>query len=215
MATMGRPRTFDRDQAIDQALHFFWEHGYESTSLAQLKAGIGNGIAAPSFYAAFGSKEALFQECVQRYLSSYARVTDALWDGALLPRDAIETTLRSSARMQCESGHPKGCMVGLAVMSAPSAHNAAVTAPLTRSRERTRAGIAACVQRGVDSGELRADTDVRALATMFDAFLLGLSTLARDGVRHALMDAAISGVMSAWDASRARPGSSMASGDSA
>lgn len=203
MATMGRPRTFDRDQAIEQAMHIFWEHGYESTSLAQLKAGIGNGIAAPSFYAAFGSKEALFQECVQRYLGTHARVTDALWDAALPPRGAIETTLRDSARMQCERGHPKGCMVGLGVMSAPSAENAAVTAPLMRSRERTRAGIAACVQRGVDSGELRADTDVRALATVFDAFLLGLATLARDGVRHALMDAAVGGVMAAWDASRA------------
>lgn len=205
MATMGRPRSFDRDRAIEQAMHIFWENGYESTSLTQLKAGIGNGIAAPSFYAAFGSKEALFHECAQRYLATHARVTDALWDAALAPRDAIETTLRSSARMQCERGHPKGCMVGLGVMSAPSADNAAVTAPLTRSRERTRSGIVACVERGVGSGELHADTDVRALATVFDAFLLGLSTLARDGVRQALMDAAITGVMSAWDASRTTP----------
>ena len=205
MATMGRPRTLDRNHAIEQAMHIFWQNGYESTSLAQLKAGIGNGIAAPSFYAAFGSKEALIRECVQRYHSTHARVTEALWDGALAPRDAIETVLRDSARMQCERGHPTGCMVGLGVMSAPSADNAAVTAPLARSRERTRSGFIACVQRGVDSGELRADIDVRALATVFDAFLLGLSTLARDGVRHALMDAAVGGVMAAWDASRATP----------
>lgn len=202
MVTMGRPRAFDRDKAVEQAMHIFWKNGYESTSLSQLKAGIGNGISAPSFYAAFGSKEALFQECVGRYLSTHARVNDALWDAGLAPRDAIETALRSSARMQCERGHPKGCMVALGVMSAPSEEHARVTEPLTRSRARTRAGIAACVQRGIDRGELRADTDARALTTVFDAFLLGLSTLALDGVRYAVMDSSITHVMSVWDAAR-------------
>ncbi|CAM3433008.1 Transcriptional regulator, TetR family [Bordetella sputigena] len=202
MATMGRPRTFDRDKAVEQAMHIFWEHGYESTSLSQLKAGMGQGISAPSFYAAFGSKEALFQECAQRYLSTYARVTECLWEDALPPRDAIETALRRSAAMQCGRGHPKGCMVGLGVMSATSPENAGVTAPLARSRARTRAGIAACVQRGIDSGELGRDVDVRALSTVFDAFLTGLSTLARDGVRHSAMDTAITHIMSVWDASR-------------
>lgn len=202
MAAMGRPRTFDRDKAIDQAMHLFWQNGYESTSLSLLKAGIGAGISAPSFYAAFGSKEALFQECVQRYLSTYAQVTECLWNTDLAPREAIETALRQSAKMQCERGHPKGCMVGLGVMSAPSEEHAAVTEPLTRSRARTRAGITACVQRGIDSGELHADTDARALATVFDAFLTGLSTLSRDRVRYATMDAAITRIMSAWDASK-------------
>ncbi|CAB3787395.1 TetR/AcrR family transcriptional regulator [Paraburkholderia fynbosensis] len=202
MATMGRPRTFDRDKAVEQALHIFWQNGYESTSLSQLKAGISNGISAPSFYAAFGSKEALFQECTTLYLSTFAQVTESLWDTNLAPRDAIETALRSSARMQCERGHPKGCMVGLGAMSAPTEENAGVTVPLTRSRARTRAGITACVQRGVDSGELRADIDVRALATVFDAFLLGLSTLARDGIRHAVMDVSITQIMLVWDASK-------------
>ncbi|GAB0064498.1 hypothetical protein IBA8402_02590 [Pseudomonas syringae] len=49
MAQLGRPRTFDRDLAITQALHLFWEHGYDATSLSQLKANIGGGITAPSF----------------------------------------------------------------------------------------------------------------------------------------------------------------------
>jgi len=204
MATMGRPRTFDREKAVEEAMHIFWQHGYESASLSQLKAGIGNGISAPSFYAAFGSKEALFQECAQRYLSTYAQVTECLWDTSLPPRDAIETALRRSVKMQYERGHPRGCMVALGAMSAPSDEHAAVTEPLAKSRARTRAGFVACVQRGVDSGELRADTEPRALAAVFDAFLLGVSTLARDGVRHAVIEQAIPQAMSAWDAASAK-----------
>ncbi|MCF5705638.1 TetR/AcrR family transcriptional regulator [Pseudomonas syringae] len=199
MARTGRPRAFDRDDAVDQAIQLFWQHGYDATSLAQLKAELGGGISAPSFYAAFGSKEALFDECVQRYLATYAQVTECLWDETLPPRQAIETALRQSARMQCDDGHPKGCMVTLGVMSAPSPENAHVAQALTHSRARTRAGIVACVERGVIEGLLADDTNAAAMATVFDSFLQGVSILARDDTPLESIDAAITQVMRTWD----------------
>ncbi|MCF5027144.1 TetR/AcrR family transcriptional regulator [Pseudomonas lurida] len=199
MAQMGRPRTFDREQAVDQALHLFWQHGYDATSLAQLKASLGGGISAPSFYAAFGSKEALFDECVQRYLATYAQVTECLWDESLPPRLAVETTLRQSVRMQCEDGHPKGCMVALGVMSAPSPENARVAQGLTQSRLRTRAGLVACVERAMRTGQLPGTVNPTVMATVFDSFLQGVSILARDNVPHATLDAAISQLLLTWD----------------
>ncbi|MFC3654132.1 TetR/AcrR family transcriptional regulator [Xanthomonas hyacinthi] len=77
MAQMGRPRNFDRSEAVERAMLLFWEHGYESTSLTRLREGIG-GISAASFYAAFDSKEALFKEVVDRYVASYGQVTRPL-----------------------------------------------------------------------------------------------------------------------------------------
>jgi AcrR family transcriptional regulator len=199
MARTGRPRAFDRDDAVDQAMQLFWQHGYDSTSLSLLKAELGGGISAPSFYAAFGSKEALFDECVQRYLTTFAQVTECLWDETLPPRQAIETALRQSARMQCDDGHPKGCMVTLGVMSAPSPENAHVAQALTHSRARTRAGIVACVERGVSEGLLAHDTNAAAMATVFDSFLQGISILARDDTPLESIDAAITQVMRTWD----------------
>ena len=206
MARTGRPRNFDRDDAVEQAMQLFWQHGYDSTSLALLKAQLGGGISAPSFYAAFGSKEALFDECVQRYLETFAQVTQCLWDENLPPRQAIETALRQSARMQCEDGHPKGCMVTLGVMSAPSPENARVVEALTQSRARTRAGILACVKRGMSSGELPANTVAPALATVFDSFLQGISILARDDTSIEVIDAAITQVLMTWDIAAAMSG---------
>ncbi|MCP1518886.1 AcrR family transcriptional regulator [Pseudomonas migulae] len=215
MAQMGRPRTFDRDHAVEQAMHLFWQHGYDATSLAQLKAGLGGGISAPSFYAAFGSKEALFDECVQRYLATFAQVTECLWDRSLPPRQAIETALRQSARMQCEESHPKGCMVALGVMSAPSPENARVVDALTQSRTRTRAGILACVERGISTGQLPGNVHATAMATVFDSFLQGISILARDNTPHEVIDAAITQILLTWDitASSAPPAIAMANRD--
>lgn len=202
MAQMGRPRTFDRQAAVEQAMFLFWQQGYESTSLSQLKASLGGGISAPSFYAAFGSKEALFREAAQCYLDTFARVTECLWDDSLAPRAAIELALRQSASMQSEPGHPPGCMVALGCMSAPTAEHAAMAAPLTQSRARTRAGFVRCVERGMASGDLPGDMDAVALASVFDSFLSGVAIQARDGVGYAVFDSAITQIMRVWDANR-------------
>jgi AcrR family transcriptional regulator len=196
---MGRPRTFDRDTAITQAMHLFWEHGYDSTTLSQLKSHIGGGISAPSFYAAFGSKEALFKEVMARYLTTHGRVTESLFDTQLPPREAIELTLRRSARMQCESDHPKGCLVALGTLSSCSAESAVISAPLANARAENRAGMAACIERAMASGELPADTQPQVLAAVFDGFLLGLTAQARDGVEYQVLDAAVTQVMGVWD----------------
>lgn len=196
MGQMGRPRQFDRDMALTKAMHLFWQNGFEATSLSQLKAALG--ISAPSFYAAFGSKEALFQETVALYLKSHGSVMDCLWDTALSPRAAIELALRGSAHMQVETGHPTGCMVALGVTSAGAPDDAAATAGLTAARARNRAGILACVRRGIAQQELDPDTDVAALASVLESFLLGLSTLARDGATQETLDNAVTHILRLW-----------------
>ncbi|MFS4517744.1 TetR/AcrR family transcriptional regulator, partial [Delftia tsuruhatensis] len=61
----GRPREFDRDQALERAMLAFWRRGYEGTSMADLVQALG--IASARIYAAFGSKQDLFREAVQHY----------------------------------------------------------------------------------------------------------------------------------------------------
>ena len=66
---MGRPREFDIDKALDTAGELFWRNGYERTSLSDLTEAIG--ITPPSFYFAFGNKEKLFKQVVDRYQSGH------------------------------------------------------------------------------------------------------------------------------------------------
>ena len=69
MARTGRPRSFDRAEALRQAMTVFWRLGYEGTTLEDLQAAMG-GISPPSMYAAFGSKENLFREAVELYATT-------------------------------------------------------------------------------------------------------------------------------------------------
>src|SRR5947207_14615767 len=64
---VGRPRSFDADKALDQAVEVFRRKGYEGASLSDLTGAMG--INRPSLYAAFGDKEALFRKAVDRYVA--------------------------------------------------------------------------------------------------------------------------------------------------
>jgi TetR/AcrR family transcriptional regulator, copper-responsive repressor len=163
---MARPRSFDRDTALDQALLTFWAHGYEGTSISDLTAAMG--IAAPSLYAAFGDKRRLFEEVVDRYEGD----PDGTIAAALrLPRagEAIAAMLHAAAAdyPACEA-HPAGCLV----VSDPT---------LTQRRAASRAGIRARLQRGVADGDVPADLDVDATTEFLAAVIAGMSARARDG----------------------------------
>jgi AcrR family transcriptional regulator len=66
---LGRPRAFDRDQALERALDLFWRNGYEGASLSDLTEAMG--INPPSLYAAFGNKEELFCKALDRYVERH------------------------------------------------------------------------------------------------------------------------------------------------
>lgn len=201
MARTGRPREFDVDEALVTALGLFWEHGYESTSLSQLRSALG--ISSASFYHAFSSKEDLFKNVVQRYVESYGQVTSPAGDDSLAPREAIERTLRQSAAMQTGPDHPLGCLLILTgTLTAPG--DAAVRELLAQLRAANRRNIVTCVERAIACGELPPGTDAHALGTMFHSFLAGIATEARDGTPGTVLDQAIGYLMAAWDAIAAR-----------
>lgn len=209
MARTGRPREFDRDKAIDAATALFWAQGYEPTSLTQLKSCMGN-ISPASFYAAFGSKEALFREVVQRYLETYGQVMAPLWDESLSPRDAIERTLRGSARIQATRTHPAGCLVVCGASNC-SPENEPVQALLAAERQRTRKGIRACVERAIALGELKASPATKVLPNILTTFFHGMTCETRDGVTSNTLDAAVTSLLTLWDINTVKRGKSKVS----
>ena len=110
---MGRPRGFDMEEAVAAATKLFWR-GYDRTSLTDLTGALGVGPA--SFYFAFGSKEALFRQCVERYVAAREEALDIAFQ-ASTSRIAVETLLRGYVDVVTDPGHAPGCLV---VNSSPS-----------------------------------------------------------------------------------------------
>ena len=91
---MARPVQIDRDKAFRNAADLFWQRGYLTTSLADLESATGMGKS--SFYAAFGSKQALFEAVVDNYhhrSEALIRDINASYTGLAALRAFIDQTL--------------------------------------------------------------------------------------------------------------------------
>ncbi|EFE93851.1 TetR/AcrR family transcriptional regulator [Serratia odorifera] len=176
--TRGRPKQFDRDQALDRALDLFWRHGYESTSLADLVEV--TGAKAPTLYAEFGNKEGLFRAAVERYLSKYTTCTNQLLEQTLPIAEVVEAYVRSSAEVFTDPQTPSGCfMVCASAALSPASDD--VAEMLRRKHHTQEASLKACFDRKVQQGELLAKTDTALLAKYIMCTIEGMSVQAREG----------------------------------
>lgn len=157
----------------------FWQRGYEGTSMADLVQALG--IASARIYAAFGSKQALFREAVQRYESGAGCFADRALAEEARVREAIARMLREAAAVYTEPGRPQGCMVVMAAINFAQ-ENEEVAAWLAGHRRQRTQSIIDRLQRALAAGELRKDTDVQALGDFYATQLHGISVQARDGV---------------------------------
>ena len=189
----GRPRSFDRDAALDAAMEVFWNKGFEAASLADLTAAMG--INPPSLYAAFGDKEGLFLEAVSRYESR--RDEHCPYCEEPTARGSVEKLLTDMAVQFTSSANPRGCLMVLASTTS-NASSETLQKAIAARRAEARARMKARMDRGVKDGELPPDTDVNALTNFYMAVLAGMSLQARDGASRKAMLATVETAMRAW-----------------
>ena len=191
----GRPLSFDRDAALQQAMLLFRRHGFEATSLRDLTAAMG--VTSPSIYTAFGDKKRLFLEAVDRYPSGPV-TSEMIIEGAATARDAAWGLLRASAIGFTGTDTPAGCLLASSAISCAAA-TADVQGELAAIRHRIEARLRDRITRAIQGGEMSggAEVDADALAGHVMAVIQGMSTLARDGAtRRKLMRVAAVAMLS-------------------
>jgi AcrR family transcriptional regulator len=202
MSRTGRPREFDRQDALNSAMELFWAQGYEGTTLADLQKAMG-GITAPSFYAAFGSKEALFREVVELYKETQgAPVLKALMEGSTA-RASIEGMLRAAVDHFCGQRSPHGCLMVLGSINCTPA-NKGVDDFLREQRALRQTFIRQRLRRGVADGDAPSGVDLGAIASFYTTVVDGMAFQARDGASRKTLSAVVDGAMAAWESLTAR-----------
>jgi AcrR family transcriptional regulator len=195
MAERGRPRGFDRGEALKRAMETFWEHGYEGTSIGDLTEAMG--IRPPSLYAAFGCKEELFREAVAVYEDVEGEPALRALREAPTARDGVEAMLRANVCSYTEPGRPTGCMIVLAATTyTPS--TAGIRDFLAEQRAGATAAVRERLARGQADGDVPPGADTGALAAYVMSVQYGLSLQARDGATRAELDAVVDCLVTAW-----------------
>jgi AcrR family transcriptional regulator len=196
MATRGRPRTFDRADALRRAMEAFWEHGYEATSISDLTAAMG--INSPSLYAAFGSKEELFRESVAYYNDTLGATAAAELRERPTAREAIAAVLRHHAAVFCDPDNPRGCMIVLAA-NACGDQSRSVHEYLAAWRMELERDFAGRIERGIADGDVPAGADAAAIAAFYNSVNHGMAIQARDGADQTKLSAIAEAAIAAWD----------------
>ncbi|KKL37351.1 TetR family transcriptional regulator [Burkholderia contaminans FFH2055] len=205
MAERGRPRSFDKEAALDRAMEVFWRLGYEGASMADLTAAMG--IASPSLYAAFGSKEALFRLALEHYSATEGR---EIWGGveqAGSAHDAVRNYLMDTARVFTRRSKPAGCLIVLSALH-PAERSDTVRQTLIAMRERTVENLRERLRQGVATGEIAAQANLDAIARYYVTVQQGMSIQARDGASRRDLEAVAQAALAAWPALVGKDGAS-------
>jgi len=102
-------KNFDADEALTKAMHAFWSHGYEATSIADLVDCMG--INRGSLYATFGGKRSLFMRALRQYRTVHLHDWVTALTQAHGPREAIIAGFDQAIATAVEDGARDGCLV--------------------------------------------------------------------------------------------------------
>jgi AcrR family transcriptional regulator len=184
---MGRPREFDAETALDQAMEVFWRHGYEGATIAQLTEAMG--INPPSLYACFGNKEGLLKAALDRYTKLRGVWMEEVV-AAPTARDVAERMLMGIADKQTDPANPPGCLLvqgGIACGSGSENVPFELAARRAQNEDQLRDRFI----RAKAEGDLKETADPAALARYVSAVSVGMGVMASSGAdRDALRQVA-------------------------
>jgi AcrR family transcriptional regulator len=98
----GRPRHFDRNEALEAARSVFWKFGYAGSSLHKLEAACG--LSRPSLYAAFGNKHALYMAALEKSRAGALNELSRLLSSNEGPLPSLLTNLYAEANRVYRGG---------------------------------------------------------------------------------------------------------------
>ncbi|MFC7065733.1 TetR/AcrR family transcriptional regulator [Brucella rhizosphaerae] len=177
MVPRGRPRSFDRDVALEKVMKVFWAKGYECAQINDFTAAIS--ITPPSFYAAFGNKEQAFREAVDYYQRTIgAAPFDALENSETI-QDGMRKWLELSAdsAFACPAG---GCMISVSSIQCKP-ENVPVKEFLQAIRHTNHERLSQRLTRALAAADLPAETDIVQMTEFYHMIQQSISFEARDG----------------------------------
>ncbi len=179
----GRPREFEPEAALTQAMDVFWKDGFAATSLDDVSAA--TGLNRPSLYGAFGDKRALYLQAYCQYRKHVNEAFAPLFAASEPLREKLKRILLTALDLYLsgEEG-PRGCFTVLTASSDaiadPEIHG--LVAEAIGATDRAFGRLFADARA---AGELPTNADARRLARMASATIHTLSIRARARIPRA------------------------------
>jgi len=167
----GRPRQFDTDVALDNAMRVFREKGYHGATISDLSEAMQ--LTAGSIYKAFQDKRGLFLQVFTRYTSLRNKALAERLSQQPDGRACIAELLRFYLESATSVDGRRGCLVvgsAIELKQFDSELAALVHAALTRNQH----AILQLIEQGQQDGSINAQHDANALSHVLLCLVLGM-----------------------------------------
>jgi TetR/AcrR family transcriptional repressor of nem operon len=188
---MGRPKNFEPDAAVAQAMETFWTKGYAGTSPADLAEA--TGVGKGSLYHAFGSKRELFGKALDLYGRAGSELTEAYLNEPGTAKERIRAYLVFLVDADLNGPVRRGCLAANTALELGSTDPEAARA-VKRMTDETIRLLGERLRRGQRDGDVDPGVDAEAQAHFLMNTIVGLRVMARthDGpVLHGIVDTAL------------------------
>lgn len=182
----GRPVQYDREQALEKATDLFWSAGFAATSLDALSEAMQ--MTRPSLAGAFGDKEALYLEALERYRDAGVEALGSTLSGERPFREELADVLANSTDIYVASADAaRGCLL-IGTASVEAVHRPSVRRVLKESLGAFNTVLEARIRKAIVEGEFGPDADAAGLATVISAIMHSLAVRARAGESREALD---------------------------
>lgn len=180
---MARPREFDPESALDQAMQVFWAKGYDATSLDDLCDA--TGLGRSSLYGAFGDKHALLLQALDRYIErGAARIVKTL--AGVPVHEGLANLLNLHVEEIVAGPGRRGCFVGNCTVELAQ-QDPKVQEKVRGALERNEASFRSALAAAQARGELSRNVDIDATARFLIASLQGLRVVGKANPDRAVL----------------------------
>lgn len=174
---MPRPREFNREQVLTDAMILFRDQGYESTSVQDLVERME--INRFSLYSTFKSKQDLFVAALDTY---YKRVAIPFFDRLVDSEEGlsvIESVLLELVSRIKRGASPNGCLICNSIAELGAGADPRATKIFKAYLKRVESDFLVAITRAMELGEVPQDVDASAHAKRLVAFSTGLLSIAK------------------------------------
>jgi len=171
---MPRPKSFNRDKVVQQAMNVFWQHGYEATSISDLTAA--TALKPGSLYNTFNSKHALYLEALDFYEMRVGGSLFAVLDEPISGLEAIRALF--SQLIEDALVDPRGCFMHNAIMER-AACDEDVEQRACIGKVQGAAAFRRALDRAAAAGEIAAYRNTDDVARYLMGTVYAVRTLAR------------------------------------
>ncbi|MFK8102366.1 MAG: TetR/AcrR family transcriptional regulator [Saprospiraceae bacterium] len=193
---MPRVKLFDQQEVLQKATDLFWKQGYHATSMQDLVTHLG--INRASLYDTYGGKKSLFLQALTWYQSvNHAQTKDFLHQ-----HQSVKTGLQkllASALQECSLDKDrKGCfIVNTATELIPGDDD--IKNIIADNNTQFEKILHDYLQTGVQSGEINAGKDLKAIASLLYTTLSGLRVVTKASVQKKKLELSLGTLLSLLD----------------